>query len=435
MLTVRFFVNTSAKVYKRDSTYNFKRKYIPLHPFNIELLFMVQQATGNEMATCYKILFTLGLCHFLNDMIQSVIPATYPMLKDGMGFTFVQIGIITLVMQLASSIFQPFIGFYTDRHPLPFSLSWGMCSTFVGLVLIASASDFTMILVSVVFIGCGSSVFHPESSRIAQVASGGRKGLAQSIFQVGGNGGSAIGPLIAALIILPFGRHAIGWFAIVALLTVAILWKVGKWYGNHLYLIKQRCLQTPHTGLSKSRINGAMAILVLMLFSKYFFNACMTNYYTFYLIERFGVTVQQSQLCLFLYLGAFALGTLIGGAVGDRYGRKYVILFSIIGAAPFTMAMPFLGLWGVISAATLSGLIIASAFSAIIVYATDLKPAHLGVISGVFFGLMFGLGGIGAAFFGWLADQTSIEYVFRLSTLLPLLGIVAIFLPNVKVNR
>lgn len=396
---------------------------------------MNRQTVDTETATCYKVLFTLGLCHFLNDMIQSVIPATYPMLKDGMGFTFVQIGVITLVMQLASSIFQPFIGLYADRHPLPFSLSCGMGFTFFGLLLMAFASDFMTILISVVLIGCGSSVFHPESSRIAQVASGGRKGLAQSIFQVGGNGGSAVGPLIAALILLPFGRHAIGWFAIVALLTVAILWKIGKWYGRHLYLIGQRSLQMPVTALSRGKVNGAMAILVLMLFSKYFFNACMTNYYTFYLIERFGVTVQQSQLCLFLYLGAFAVGTLIGGAVGDRYGRKYVILFSIIGAAPFTMAMPFLGLWGVIVTATLSGLIIASAFSAIIVYATDLKPAHLGVISGVFFGLMFGLGGIGAAFFGWLADRTSIEYVFRLSTLLPLLGIVAVALPDVKAAR
>lgn len=395
----------------------------------------MEQPTEQKMDTCFKVLFTLGLCHFLNDMIQSVIPATYPILKDNMGFTFVQIGIITFVMQLASSIFQPFIGFYTDRHPLPYSLSTGMCFTLCGLLVMAFAQDFQTICLAVVLIGCGSSVFHPESSRVAQMASGGRKGLAQSIFQVGGNGGSAIGPLLAALIILPFGQHAISWFAIVALVAVLILWRVGKWYSCHLDLIKRRTAQSPTHNLSRSTVNWAMGILILMLFSKYFFNACMTNYYTFYLIEHFGLSVQQSQLCLFAYLGAFALGTLFGGAIGDRYGRKYVIVFSIVGAAPFTLAMPYLGLWGCITTATLSGLIIASAFSAILVYATDLKPAHLGTISGMFFGLMFGLGGIGAAFFGWVADQTSIDYVFRLSTLLPLLGIIAVLLPNLQSRK
>ena len=383
--------------------------------------------------TAYAILCTMGICHLLNDMIQSVIPALYPLLKDKYGFTFAQIGIITLVFQLTSSIFQPFVGWYADRHPQPYSLAMGMCFTLVGLVALAFSPDFLLILLSVALIGCGSSVFHPEASRVAQMASGGKKSLAQSIFQVGGNGGSAIGPLLAALIVIPYGQHAVGWFALAALLASALLTRVGYWYSLMLAGTQtlRRKMQTAVCHLPARTVRSALGILVLMIFSKYFFNACMTSYFTFFLIEKFGITV-QSQFCLFAYLAAFATGTLLGGFLGDRYGRKYVILFSILGAAPFTLAMPYLNLFWTLVMAIITGLVIASAFSAIVVYATDLMPDKVGMIAGIFFGLMFGLGGIGSAFFGWLADRTSIEFIFHVSTWLPLLGIVAVFLPDVR---
>lgn len=384
--------------------------------------------------TAYAILFTIGTCHLLNDMIQSIIPALYPLLKDKYGFTFAQIGIITLVFQLTSSVLQPFVGRYADCHPQPYSLAAGMCFTLVGLVALAFAPGFLPILLSVALIGCGSSVFHPEASRVAQLASGGKKSLAQSIFQVGGNGGNAIGPLLAALIVIPYGQHAVGWFALAALLASMLLTHIGYWYKLLLNQIKT-LHRKPLAGvctLPKKTVDRALAILVLMIFSKYFFNACMTSYFTFYLMEKFSLTVQQSQYCLFAYLAAFAIGTLLGGFLGDRYGRKYVILFSILGAAPFTLAMPYLNLGWTLVMAIITGLIIASAFSAIVVYATDLKPDKVGMIAGVFFGLMFGLGGIGSAFFGWLADHTSIEFIFRVSTWLPLFGIVAVFLPDVR---
>ena len=385
--------------------------------------------------TAYAILLAISICHLLNDMIQSVIPAMYPMLKDNLGLTFAQIGIITFVFQLASSILQPFIGLYADRHPQPYSLSLGMFFTLAGLLTLAYSSSFTMVLLSVAIIGCGSSVFHPEASRVAQMASGGKKSLAQSIFQVGGNGGSAIGPLLAALIVLPFGQHAAGWFAVAALLAALILVRIGYWYSLMLsqWGKIKRARQMSLPDLTASKVRSAMTILVVMVFSKYFFNACMTSYFTFFLIDKFGITVQQSQFCLFAYLAAFAAGTLLGGFLGDRYGRKYVILFSIFGAAPFTLALPYIGsLPWVIVIATIIGLIIASAFSAIVVYATDLKPDKVGMVAGIFFGLMFGLGGIGSAFFGWLADVTSIDFIFKVSTWLPLLGIIAVMLPDIK---
>lgn len=384
--------------------------------------------------TAYAILFTIGTCHLLNDMIQSVIPAIYPLLKDKFGFTFAQIGIITLVFQLTSSVLQPFVGLYADRHPQPYSLATGMCFTLVGLIALAFAPNFMLLLLSVALIGCGSSVFHPEASRVAQMASGGKKSLAQSIFQVGGNGGSAFGPLLAALVVIPYGQHAVGWFALVAMLASLLLTRIGFWYSLVLNEIKEQHRKktfAPHT-LPKRTVHLALGILVLMIFSKYFFNACMTSYFTFYLIEKFGVSVQTSQYCLFAYLAAFAIGTLVGGFLGDRYGRKYVILFSILGAAPFTLAMPYLNLGWTIVMAVITGLIIASAFSAIVVYATDLMPDKVGMIAGIFFGLMSGLGGIGSAFFGWLADKTSIEFIFHVSTWLPLFGIIAFFLPNIR---
>ena len=400
----------------------------------VSLLNRIKGHPQVKEGTAYAVLFAMGFCHLLNDMIQSVIPAMYPLLKDSFGFTFAQIGIITLVFQLTSSIFQPFVGQYADRHPQPYSLAAGMCFTLLGLLALAFAPSFVVILLAVAVIGCGSSVFHPEASRVAQMASGGRKSLAQSIFQVGGNGGSAIGPLLAALIIIPYGQHAVGWFAFAALLASTILVRVGCWYslvlaqGDRLRRVRRMVA----CNLSAKAVRRALAILVVMLFSKYFFTSCMTSYFTFFLIEKFGITVQQSQYCLFAFLAALAAGTLLGGYFGDRYGRKYVILFSILGAAPFTLALPHLNLAWTLVMAVLSGLIIASAFSAILVYATDLKPDKVGMISGVFFGLMFGLGGIGSAFFGWLADVTSIEFIFRISTLLPLLGIIAVFLPNIK---
>ncbi len=386
--------------------------------------------------TAYAILFTIGTCHLLNDMIQSVIPAIYPLLKDKFGFTFAQIGVITLVFQLTSSVFQPFVGRYADRHPQPYSLAAGMCFTLVGLVSLAFAPSFLLILLAVAVIGCGSSVFHPEASRVAQMASGGRKSLAQSIFQVGGNGGNALGPLLAALVVIPYGQHAVGWFALAALLASILLMRVGSWYSLMLAEIRtfHRRTRTAVCSFPPRTVRMALGILVLMIFSKYFFNACMTSYFTFFLMEKFGVTVQQSQFCLFAYLAAFAAGTLLGGFLGDRYGRKYVILFSILGAAPFTLVMPYLNLFWTVVMSVITGLVIASAFSAIVVYATDLKPDKVGMIAGIFFGLMFGLGGIGSAFFGWLADLTSVEFIFKVSTWLPLLGIVAVFLPDVRPN-
>lgn len=390
-----------------------------------------------KAGTAYTILFAVGFCHLLNDMIQSVIPAMYPVLKDNLGLTFAQIGIITLVFQMASSIFQPFIGNYADRHPQPYSLAAGMCFTLTGLLALAFSSNFPMILLSVAVIGCGSSVFHPEASRVAQMASGGKKSLAQSIFQVGGNGGSAVGPLLAALIIIPYGQHAVGWFALAAMLASAVLVRVGAWYSLMLTGAENsresRLRATP--GLPKRRIYAAMGILVVMIFSKYFCNACITSYFTFFLIEKFGITVQASQFCLFAYLAAFATGTLLGGIAGDRYGRKYVILFSILGAAPFTLALPYLNLFWTLVASIMTGLVISSAFSAIVVYATDLMPDKVGMVAGIFFGLMFGLGGIGSAFFGWIADLKGVEYIFRLSSWLPLLGIIAFFLPDIRAGR
>ncbi len=401
---------------------------------------LVKTMNGRQRSaegTAYAILFTIGTCHLLNDMIQSVIPALYPLLKDKYGFTFAQIGIITLVFQTTSSVLQPFVGQYADRHPQPYSLAAGMCFTLLGLVALAFAPGFAPILLSVALIGCGSSVFHPEASRVAQMASGGRKSLAQSIFQGGGNGGSAVGPLLTALIVIPFGQHAVGWFALAALVAVALLVRIGRWYAGMIAAIKSRRAQRAATTgtLPKATVRAAMGILVLMIFSKYFFNACMTSYFTFYLIDKFGVSVQQSQYCLFAYLAAFAAGTLLGGFMGDRYGRKYVILFSILGAAPFTLAMPYTGLGWTIFMAVMSGLVIASAFSAIVVYATDLMPDKVGMVAGIFFGLMFGLGGIGSAFFGWLADATSIDYIFKVSTWLPLMGVIAFFLPDVRPGR
>lgn len=387
--------------------------------------------------TVYSILIICGISHFLNDMIQSIIPSIYPIIKDKFDFSFAQIGIITLMFQMASSILQPFTGLYADKHPRPYALSVGMCFTLIGLLMLAFSENYLLILLSVSIVGLGSSVFHPTASRVAQLASGGRKSLAQSIFQVGGNGGSAIGPLLAALIILPFGQHAISWFALSALLAALIMIRLGAWYKARLVYVVTHPQKnvTLSNDISKRAKYGALFILVLLIFSKYFYTSCITSYFTFFLIDKFGISVQASQLCLFVFLAAFAIGTVAGGMLGDKFGRKYVIWFSILGAAPFALIMPFANLFWTLVCTFLSGLIIASAFSSIVVYATDLMPDKVGLIAGIFFGLMFGLGGLGSAFFGWLADKTSIEFIFQVSAFLPLLGIIAGFLPNTQKKR
>ena len=387
--------------------------------------------------TVYSILIICGISHFLNDLIQSIIPSIYPIIKDKFDFSFAQIGIITLMFQMASSILQPFTGLYADKHPRPYALSVGMCFTLIGLLMLAFSENYLLILLSVSIVGLGSSVFHPTASRVAQLASGGRKSLAQSIFQVGGNGGSAIGPLLAALIILPFGQHAISWFALAALLAALIMIRLGAWYKARLVYVVTHPQKnvTLSNDISKRANYGALFILVLLIFSKYFYTSCITSYFTFFLIDKFGISVQASQLCLFVFLAAFAIGTVAGGMLGDKFGRKYVIWFSILGAAPFALIMPFANLFWTLVCTFLSGLIIASAFSSIVVYATDLMPDKVGLIAGIFFGLMFGLGGLGSAFFGWLADKTSIEFIFQVSAFLPLLGIIAGFLPNTQKKR
>lgn len=387
--------------------------------------------------TVYSILVICGISHFLNDMIQSIIPSIYPILKANFDFSFAQIGIITLVFQMTSSILQPFTGLYADRHLRPYALSVGMCFTLTGLLLLAFANNYLAILIAVSIVGFGSSVFHPTASRVTQMASGGKKSLAQSIFQVGGNGGSALGPLLAAIIILPYGQHSISWFALAALLAALIMIRLGAWYKARLKYIVKHPQKTPelNTNISKRAKYGALAILILLVFSKYFYTSCITSYFTFFLIDKFGVSVRASQLFLFVFLAAFAIGTVAGGMLGDRFGRKYVIWFSILGAAPFALAMPYVGLTWTIVCCFLSGLIIASAFSSIVVYATDLMPDKVGMIAGVFFGLMFGLGGLGSAFFGWLADKTSIEFIFQVSAFLPLLGIIAGLLPNTQKTK
>lgn len=387
--------------------------------------------------TMYSMLIICGISHFLNDMIQSIIPSIYPILKDKFGFSFAQIGIITLIFQMTSSILQPFTGLYADKHPRPYALSIGMCFTLVGLLVLAFAENYLLILLSVSVVGLGSSIFHPTASRVAQLASGGKKSLAQSIFQVGGNGGSALGPLLAAAIILPFGQHSISFFALAALLAAIIMVRLGSWYKARMAYATKHPQKTVgiNTNISKRAKYGALAILIMLVFSKYFYTSCITSYFTFFLIDKFGISVGASQLCLFVFLAAFAIGTVAGGLLGDKFGRKYVIWFSILGSAPFALIMPYANFAWTIVCTFLSGLIIASAFSSIVVYATDLMPDKVGLIAGIFFGLMFGLGGLGSAFFGWLADKTSIEFIFKVSSYLPLLGIIAGFLPNTQTRK
>ncbi len=383
--------------------------------------------------TVFAILLAISFSHLLNDTIQSLIPAIYPVLKNSFHLNFTQIGLITLTFQCTASLFQPFVGLYTDHRPKPYSLAIGMGFTLVGLVLLSVAGNFPTILVSAALVGLGSSIFHPEASRLARMASGGKHGLAQSIFQVGGNAGSSAGPLLAALIIVPKGQPSIAWFSVVALIAIIILSIVGKWYGENLYRIPTKASAKRKPGqalLSKQRIVFSLAILIALIFSKYFYLVSLSNYFTFYLINKFHLGIQTAQIYLFLFLFAVAAGTIIGGPVGDRIGRKYVIWASILGVAPFTIALPYADLFWTGVLVVIIGVILASAFSVIIVYAQELVPGKTGLIAGIFFGTAFGMAGIGSAVLGRLADWTSINFVYSVCSFLPLIGLLTAFLPN-----
>jgi FSR family fosmidomycin resistance protein-like MFS transporter len=379
-----------------------------------------------------RIIGAVALAHLINDLIQAVLPSIYPMLKASYGLTFTQIGLITLTFQLTASLLQPWVGYHTDRHPKPWLLPAGTVCTLIGILMMSVVGSFPMILLAAGLIGVGSSTFHPEASRVARLASGGRFGLAQSTFQVGGNAGSAFGPLLAAAIIIPYGQGHVAWFGLFALFALFVLYRISRWYANHLNLFKLKQGQAATHGLSKGRVISALVVLGLLVFSKYFYMASLTSYFTFYLIEKFDLSVASSQLHLFLFLGAVAAGTFFGGPIGDKIGRKAVIWFSILGVAPFTLMLPHVDLFWTSVLSVVIGFILASAFSAIVVYAQELVPGNVGMIAGVFFGLMFGFGGIGAALLGYLADVHGIEYVYFLCSFLPLLGVLAIFLPRTK---
>ena len=374
----------------------------------------------------------MALAHLINDLIQAVLPAIYPMLKDSYGLTFTQVGLITLTFQLTASLLQPWVGYYTDRRPQPFLLPAGMICTLIGILMMSQVGSFPLILLAAALIGIGSSTFHPEASRVARLASGGRYGLAQSSFQVGGNAGTAFGPLLAAAIIIPYGQGNVAWFGLFALFALVVLYAISRWYANHLRLYKLKQGQAATHGLSRNRVISALVVLGLLVFSKYFYMASFTSYFTFYLIEKFDLSVASSQLHLFLFLGAVAAGTFFGGPIGDKIGRKAVIWFSILGVAPFTLLLPHVDLFWTSVLSVVIGFILASAFSAIVVYAQELVPGNVGMIAGVFFGLMFGFGGIGAALLGHLADIHGIEYVYYLCSFLPLFGVLAIFLPRTR---
>jgi MFS transporter, FSR family, fosmidomycin resistance protein len=394
------------------------------------------ELTGNQKVaenTVFAILVAISFSHMLNDTIQSLIPAIYPILKNTFKLSFTQVGLITLTFQLTASLLQPFVGLYTDHRPKPYSLAIGMGFTLVGLLLLSISSNFPMILCSAGLVGMGSSIFHPEASRLARMASGGRHGVAQSIFQVGGNAGTSLGPLLAALIIVPRGQGSIGWFSVVALAAIILLANVGHWYKRNMFRFPSAARAKAQAGravISSRKVVFSLAILIALIFSKFFYLSCMTSYFTFYLIGKFHLSVQSAQLHLFLFLFSVAAGTIVGGYLGDRFGRKYVIWGSILGVAPFTLLLPYTDLFWTGVLTVFIGVILASAFPAILVYATELVPGKVGTISGLFFGFAFGMGGIGSAALGRLADHTSIEYVFRVCSFLPLIGLLTGFLPN-----
>ena len=382
-----------------------------------------------------SILVMVCLGHLFNDMFQAVIPAIYPMLKEAMGLSFLQIGAITLTNNITASLFQPLVGYFSDKHPRPYGLAVGMCFTLLGLLLLSVADSFVLVLAAVAFVGVGSSVLHPESSKVARLASGGAKGMAQSVFQVGGNIGRAFSPVVVALIIVPHGQGAIRWLCLMAVAAVILLAVIGHWYRGQIALHGHgRSGQSVENRnrLPRGRIVTALVVLLVLMFSKDFYITNIHSYLTFYLISKFGISIAASQYCLFAFLVASAAGLIAGGTLGDRWGRKYVIWVSILGAAPFALLLPYCGLVVTVVLAMLVGMIMSSAMSAILVYATELLPGNIGMVSGAFFGLSFGLGGIGSALFGWLADVSGIQYVFQLTAFLPLLGAVTYFLPDIK---
>ena len=393
---------------------------------------------GRTETTTFAILVSLSVCHLLNDLNQSLVPAIYPILKDLYHLDFGQIGLITLAFQLTASMLQPVVGIITDRRPQPFSLPVAMGSSLIGLLLLSIAHSFPAILFSAALVGIGSSVFHPEASRVARMASGGRHGFAQSLFQVGGSTGSAIGPLLAAFIVVPRGQGSIAWFSAVALVAIMLLANVSLWYSRHPSIRAPRGASArgaAYAVLSRRRVVFAIAILVALLFSKNVYTSSLGSYYTFYLIHKFGLSVQDAQIHLFVFLGAVAAGTFAGGPIGDRFGRKPVIWFSILGAFPFALMLPYANLFWTGILSVMIGLILASAFSAILVYAQDLLPGRVGMVAGMFFGFSFGLGGLGAAALGQIADWTSIETVYRVCSFLPLIGLLTAFLPNIERPR
>jgi len=388
----------------------------------------------NAGRTTFSILAAISFCHLLNDMMQSLLPALYPMLKSSYALSFGQIGLLTFTYQITASLLQPVIGLFTDRSPKPYSLSIGMGFTLVGLALLAYAQSFYLLLLAASLVGTGSSVFHPESSRVARMASGGRHGLAQSVFQVGGNVGSAVGPLVAAFIVLPRGQSSVAWFCCAALLGMFVLFNVGHWYKQHglARLTPRAAGGTPHVVPERKTVILAIGVLLALIFSKYFYLASLSSYYTFYLMSRFNVPIQTAQMFLFIFLAAVAFGTIVGGPLGDRIGRKYVIWGSILGVLPFTLALPHASLFwtGVLSVPI--GMILASAFPAIVVYAQELMPGKTGTVAGLFFGFAFGMGGVGAAVLGRLADSYSITAIYEVCAFLPVIGLLAAFLPNVE---
>ena len=388
--------------------------------------------------TRFRVLGAISFSHFLNDMIQSLILAIYPLLKNDFRLSFAQIGLITLTYQLTASVLQPFIGMYTDRYPQPRALSIGMGFTLMGLLLLSVAPNYLTVIMAAALVGAGSSIFHPESSRVARLASGGQHGLAQSIFQVGGNAGTAVGPLLAAWVIIPYGRTSVAWFSVAALVAILVLWRIGDWYRRQqvLSLGKSAAHRVGDRARPLTRkATWAVLILVALVFSKYFYLTSLSSYYTFYLISKFHLSIQSAQLHLFGFLFAIALGTLIGGPIGDRIGRKRVIWVSILGVAPFTLMLPYVDLTWTAVLVFIIGLTIASAFSAILVFAQELLPGRVGTVSGLFFGLAFGIGGIGAALLGKLADARGIEYVYSVCSFLPLIGLLTAFLPDLRGQR
>jgi len=390
----------------------------------------VDAAAKPASGPVYLVLGGISLSHFLNDTMQSLIPSVYPILKENYSLSFAQIGLITLAFQITASLLQPVVGSVTDRKPQPFSLAVGMGFTFVGLLMLSGAHNFAMLVLSAAMIGLGSAIFHPESSRIARLASGGRYGFAQSVFQVGGNLGSAIGPVLAALIVVPFGQPSIAWFSSIAFVAMVILWRIGSWYKPRIMTRGKAAPKRLAGAPSGSRVALAIGILIMLVFSKYIYLSSLTSYYTFYLMHKFAVTTQTSQLLLFVFLGAVAVGVYFGGPLGDRFGRRYVIWFSILGALPFTLLLPYVNLEWTVILSVVIGLIISSAMPAIIVYAQELVPHRFGMISGLFFGFAFGAGGIGAAMLGVVADAKGIDFVYTVCAFLPAIGLLAMFLPK-----